>query len=70
MERTYLPVNAMTAPIYWSLSEHLMTHKDQDSARRIWEYLRKKGTDDIVEVRYAKSRLDNRKTEVEDLWNR
>ncbi len=66
--RPSIPIDPVTANIIWTLSERLYAADDTPSAQTLWRYLRDNGSADIVEVKYAKARLDNRRTEFEKLW--
>lgn len=66
--RTSIPIDPVTANIIWTLSERLYQNQDNASAQNLWRYLRDNGSGEIVEVKYAKARLDNRRTEFEKLW--
>jgi hypothetical protein len=68
LKRDYLPVDAKSAALLWTLSEHALQEGDRASAERIWNYLVQKGSGSMPEVRFAKARLDKRRTELEDLW--
>ena len=70
LAREYIPINVTTAGLLWALAEDLNGAGEKAGAQRIWEFLVAKGSDDIIEVRYAKSRLDKTRTEVEDLWKK
>ncbi len=66
--RDYIPFNPITAAIIWSVAEEANSQGDKDSAATLWKMLTSKGTPDIPEVRYAKSRLNVQPTELENLW--
>ena len=68
MGREYLPVNQVTGNLFWSLSELMLSKGHRPEAETIWEKLKNSGEDSVKEVRFARSRLDKRKTELEDLW--
>ena len=68
LARDFVFINKVTASLYWSLSEELLKSGDRAGAERIWRYLLEKGDASIIEVRFARSRLDKRKTETESLW--
>ena len=70
LSRENVPINITTASLFWALSEDLNAAGEKALARRIWEFLKAKGGDDVIEVRYAKSRLETSKSEVEDLWKK
>lgn len=68
ISRDYLPVNRVTAQLYWELAESLDKKGDNQSAKRVWRYIVDKGDATIPEYRYAKKRLDTSKTEYENIW--
>lgn len=68
LKRDYLPVDPQTAPLFWSLAEHALKEGDREGAERLWNFLVQKGDPAMAEVRFAKARLDKRRTELEDLW--
>lgn len=68
LKRDYLPVDPQTAPLFWTLAEHVLKEGDHEGAERLWKFLVEKGNASMPEVRYAKARLDKRRTELEDLW--
>ena len=67
-ERDFLLVNRVTANLIWNLSELLFDIGDISGARKLWEKLDSSGEDRLKEVQYARSRLDTRKTELDNLW--
>ncbi len=69
LKRDYLPLNATTTPIFWSLAEGALKEGDREAARKVWSLLAEKGDPALPEVRYAKARLDPRKTQLEGLWS-
>ncbi len=68
LSRDYLPMDATTTPIYWSLAEQAMKDGSVQAARKLWLLIVAKGDPKQPEVRYAKLRLDPTRTELENLW--
>ncbi|SMF69638.1 tetratricopeptide repeat protein [Pseudobacteriovorax antillogorgiicola] len=68
LNRGYLPVNNVTAALFYSLAEMNYDQGDKAVARALWQKIVKDGDDALPEVRYARSRLDTRRTELEKLW--
>jgi tetratricopeptide (TPR) repeat protein len=66
--RSYLPLNAETAGMIWNVAELSARQGLQAEAQSLWRMLVAKGPENLPEVRYARMRLDTRKTELEDLW--
>ena len=53
----------------WTASEDLYRINDIENAKKLWKYLAQEIPPTFKEVNYAKKRLENNKTEVEQLWN-
>jgi len=68
LQRAYLPMDKTTAPIYWSVAEQAMKEGSLEAATKMWTLIVSKGDPKLPEVRYAKLRLDPKKTELENLW--
>jgi hypothetical protein len=69
-KRTFVPLNTYTANVLWNVAEGCRQEGASSEARRIWQYLVDKGSQDLPEVRFAKARLDSRRTELENLWGK
>ena len=69
LKRDYLQLNAQSAPIYWNLAELAKKEGSGEAARRMWAHLAA-GDAKLPEVRFAKARLDERRTELENLWEK
>ena len=67
-ERDFLIVNSVTGNLMWNLSELLLARGNREDAVQLWERLESSGEDDVKEVEFARSRLDNRRTELDNLW--
>jgi len=67
LKRTDLTVNQRTAPFFWQASESLDQIGLTKEATSLWNYLAKSPAD-LEEVKWAKERLDPRKTQYEELW--
>jgi tetratricopeptide (TPR) repeat protein len=70
LKRDYIVLDVHTAPIYWDLAEQAHAEGSREAARKVWQLLADKGDPKLPEVRFAKARLDTRKTELENLWDR
>jgi tetratricopeptide (TPR) repeat protein len=69
LARTYLPLDDTIVNIYWAVAEKLKNARDDKGARELWQFLAKNGPQDLPQVRYAKLRLDSKKSEFERLWD-
>ena len=67
-QRDFLPVNSVTAGLFYTVAERAWSAGLRDDAREIWQLIVKKGDPNLAEVRFARSRLDPRRTELEKLW--
>ena len=67
-QRDYLPVNNITGNLFWTLSEALQAKGHPEKAKQIWIRLSQSKEEGVKEVKFAKARLDKRRTELEDLW--
>ena len=63
-----MPVNPVTAGLYFSLGELNYAAGQRVVARQLWQKIVQQGAPELPEVAYARSRLDNRKTETDKLW--
>ena len=70
LSREYLPIDANTARYFWTVAESLKEIGDEAAAKQLWSVITSKGSDDIPEVRYSRSRLNNKALELDDLWRR
>lgn len=68
LTRTFVPIDQITANLIWSLAESLHAQKNPQLSRALWQHLVNVGGTEIPEVKFAKARLDNRRTEFEKLW--
>ncbi len=69
-KRTFVPLNSTTSNILWNIAEGCLKEGARENAQQLWKYLVEKGSQDLPEVRFAKARLDGRRTELEDLWQK
>ena len=67
-KRPYLPINEVTANLLWNLSERLLSEGHKPAAKEWWQLLTSTQNPNLAEVAYARARLDERKTELENLW--
>lgn len=68
LNRPYLPVNNVTASLYFAVAELNEKNKNYDSANTIWNKIVREGKENLPEVIYSRNRLDKRRTELEQLW--
>ena len=68
LKRDFLPINQVTAGLYYSLAELNFSKGNSNEARDLWRKIVDAGDEGLPEVRYAKSRLDTRRTELDKLW--
>ncbi|MCX6128048.1 MAG: hypothetical protein NTX25_03170 [Proteobacteria bacterium] len=68
LERDYIPFNPQTAAIIWNLSEQSLAQGERSSAEALWKLLSTKGSPDLPEVKFARTRLKDQPTELENLW--
>lgn len=70
LKRDYLPLDAQTVPIFYNLAEQARSEGSIDAAKKVWTLLASKADPKLPETRFAKQRLDERKTELENLWKK
>lgn len=68
LSRDFLPVNQVTAGLFYSLAELNYKQGNRNEARQLWQKISDNGDESLPEVRYAKSRLESRRTELDKLW--
>ncbi|MFW7380104.1 MAG: hypothetical protein ACOH5I_14920 [Oligoflexus sp.] len=68
LARKELTVNRNTANLFFSIAEINHEAGHGNIAKSLWTHILENGAENLPEVQYAKTRLDNRKTEMEKLW--
>ncbi len=68
LERSFLPVNQVTAGLFYTLGELNYERNEKSLAEQLWKKIVQEGSSELLEVKYAKSRLDRRRTETDKLW--
>lgn len=68
MTRDKWPLSADLLGLTWAVAEAANKAKRLDDARVLWKRIADKGPGDAPETRFAKARLDPRRTEYERLW--
>lgn len=69
LARDFLPVNRSTANLYFAVAEDADQAGRRGLATQLWQRIIDQGDVDLPEYGFAKSRLNNRRTELEKLWD-